>query len=155
MHFTKSFLKHLLQKDITLSDLEDSDPGLAKNLQWILDNDIDDIGLDFTYETEVLGQIVTKELVPNGKNIPLNNSNKKEYVKKLCEMKMTIEVQDQIQAFVKGFRTALPLGYIRFFSTSELELLIAGIQQIDLELLKGCCEYMYGYTNESQIIVWF
>jgi len=147
-------LKHILGKDITFNDLGDTDPNLAKNLQWMLENDIDDIGLDFTYETEVLGQIITKELVPDGKNIPLNNSNKKEYVRRVCEMKMTLEAQEQIQAFVKGFRTALPLAFVSHFSTSELELLISGIQQVDLSLLRKYCEYEGGYRKDTPVIIW-
>ena len=37
---TRSFLKHILGKPLFLNDLEEIDPQLAKNLEWILDNNI-------------------------------------------------------------------------------------------------------------------
>jgi len=36
INLTRSFLKHIIGKDIYISDFEDIDPNLAKNLIWIL-----------------------------------------------------------------------------------------------------------------------
>jgi len=48
---SRSFLKHILRKDLYISDLEDIDADLTKNLLWILENSIDgtDHGLTFSY----------------------------------------------------------------------------------------------------------
>lgn len=40
--FTKSFLKHLLGKNIYIEDMNDIDQELGKNLSWINNNDIGD-----------------------------------------------------------------------------------------------------------------
>ena len=34
--FTRSFMKHLVGKPIMIKDLQDIDPDLARNLEWIL-----------------------------------------------------------------------------------------------------------------------
>ena len=55
---TKSFLKQILGLDLYISDLDDIDPSLAKNLIWMLNNDIsqEDLCLDFTYIYTELGE---------------------------------------------------------------------------------------------------
>lgn len=73
---TRSLLKHILKKDLYIKDLEDIDPDVAKNLIWMLSNDIEsmgELGLNFTTERAMLGVIETIELVPNGKNILVTN----------------------------------------------------------------------------------
>lgn len=45
--FTRSFLKQLLGNDLYISDLEDIDPELTKNLLWVLENDISELGVYF------------------------------------------------------------------------------------------------------------
>jgi len=50
--FAKSFLKHILNQNLYVKDLEDLDPEYAKNLEWILNNQIleeDELGITFTY----------------------------------------------------------------------------------------------------------
>lgn len=48
-----------------------------------------DLGMDFTFENNKLGKKETVELVEGGKEIFVNDENKKEYVKKLATYKMT------------------------------------------------------------------
>ncbi len=55
MDLSRSFIKHILKKDIYIEDFSDLDIDFAKNLVWILDNDIDEVGLDFTITTHYFG----------------------------------------------------------------------------------------------------
>jgi len=152
--FTKSFLKHILGKEIAISDLEDVDADLGKNLRWIIENDVEELNLDFTHETEVFGERVTLELFEGGLDIIVTEANKKDYVKKVCEARMTKEIERQLRAFMKGFRTIIPKNFLTPLSTSELEIIIAGTPEIDLEDMKKYVEYG-GYNSSSQIIKWF
>ena len=52
---SRSFIKHILKKDIYIDDFSDLDIDFAKNLVWMLDNDVDDMGLDFTITTHYFG----------------------------------------------------------------------------------------------------
>ena len=49
VHFTRSFYKHLLGIKVNYDDVASIDEEYAKNLQWILDNDITDMGEFFCY----------------------------------------------------------------------------------------------------------
>ena len=44
VHFTRSFYKHLLGVKVNYDDVASIDEEYAKNLQWILDNDITGMG---------------------------------------------------------------------------------------------------------------
>lgn len=70
-YFTPAFYKHILNLPITYVDMEEEDYEYFKSLKWILENNpIEDyIELNFTYEFDNFGEIQTKELVPNGKDI--------------------------------------------------------------------------------------
>ena len=89
----------LLNKSISLIDIEAVDPNLYTSLKWMLENSITDIiDTTFSVEHDSFGVIkVNKdnlyvmfsnifdfqvhELKKNGKNIPVTEQNKKEYVK--------------------------------------------------------------------------
>ena len=152
--FTKSFLKHILGKEIAISDLEDVDVDLGRNLRWILENDVEVLDLDFTHETEVFGERLTLELFEGGFDMIVTETNKKEYVKKVCEARMIKEIEKPIRAFLKGFRTIIPKNFLKHLSTSDLELIIAGTPEIDLEDMKSHFNY-HDYSSSSQIVKWF
>lgn len=40
------------------------------------EGDIADLDLTFSYDEDVMGRLVTHELIPGGKAIPVNNDNK-------------------------------------------------------------------------------
>jgi len=42
----------------------------------------------FSYEKEEFGKRVIRDLKPNGRNIPVTEENKEEYVKLICYAKM-------------------------------------------------------------------
>ena len=66
--FTTPFYKMLLNKPITLDDIEAVDPDLHKSLNWILTNDITEvIDSTFSVEHEAFGAIRVHELKPGGK----------------------------------------------------------------------------------------
>jgi len=154
LSFTKSFLKHIQGKEIAISDLEDVDADLGKNLRWILENDVEDLDLAFTHETEILGERVTLELLEGGFDTIVTETNKKDYVKRVCEARMTKEIEKPLKAFLKGFRRIIPRNYLSHLSTSDLEIIIAGAPEINLEDMKKYAEYSSGYNATSQIIKW-
>lgn len=59
-------------------DVSSIDPEYAKNLQWILDNDISDLGLELTFsvETDVFGAMEEVPLKPGGTSIIVTQDNK-------------------------------------------------------------------------------
>ena len=43
------------------------------------------------------------ELIPNGKEIKVTNSRRKDYVQRLARFYLIKECRDEIQEFIKGF----------------------------------------------------
>ena len=89
-----------------------------------------------------------RELVKNGKNIAVTEENKKEYVQRVCQMKMTGAIRNQLDSFLEGFYDIIPKRLISIFDEQELELLISGLPNIDLDDLKANTEY-HKYTENS------
>eukprot|EP00731_Ephydatia_muelleri_P037028 Em0381g2a len=49
VYFTRSFYKHILGVPVDYRDVESIDPEYANNLQWLLDHEIDNLGLELTF----------------------------------------------------------------------------------------------------------
>lgn len=154
-YFTRSFYKHMLGVSVNYTDMEAIDPEYYKNLKWILENDITNVlDLTFSHETHEFDVAKIIELKPNGAAIPVTEENKAEYVRLITEMKMTTAIKEQINAFLRGFHELVPKELISIFDERELELLISGLPDIDIEDLRANIEYV-GYTQESPQIQWF
>lgn len=131
-HFTRSFYKLILNQPLTYHDIEDYDPDYYKNLKWLLEKNISEIGdLTFSYEEDKFGVIEVIDLVPNGRNIQVTEENKFEYVQKLCLAKLYEEIKPQIEAFNSGLYEIIPQKLISIFDYRELELVLSGLPTID------------------------
>ena len=49
---------------------------LCLSLRQRYDGDVQDLGLTFSYDQDVMGQLVTHDLIPGGRVIPVTNENK-------------------------------------------------------------------------------
>ena len=153
-HFTKAFYKHMINAPLHYTDFEDYDPEYFKNLEWIMKNDVEILDLNFSYETNDFGVMKEKDLKPNGRNIPVTNENKHEYIKLLCYAKMANEIKPQIESFLEGLHEIIPQEILKIFDPNELELMISGLPEIDINDLKENTEYV-NYSKDSKIIVDF
>jgi len=153
--FTRGFYKHMLGRKVIPADLEAFDPEYFSNLKWMLDHDITNIvELYFSAESDELGQQKVVDLKPNGRVLPVTNDNKHEYIQLMSEHKMTNSVRAQIDAFLKGLHEIVPAELLSLFDDKELELLISGLPDIDIEDLKANTEY-HNYTPQSVQVQWF
>ena len=154
-HFTLSMYKHMLKEPIEYKDVESIDPEYFRNLGWMLENDITDILEEtFSIVREQFGEMLTIDLKPNGRNLPVTEENKHEYVQLVAEQQMTRGIKEQIEAFKDGFHQFMPPELISIFTCKELELLMCGLPSIDVEDLRANTEYN-GYSRDSPQITWF
>ncbi|XP_054797950.1 E3 ubiquitin-protein ligase UPL1-like [Prosopis cineraria] len=162
VHFTRSFYKHILGVKVTYHDIEAIDPGYFKNLKWMLENDISDV-LDLTFSIDAdeeklilyeRTEVTDYELILGGRNIKVTEENKHQYVDLVAEHRLTTAIRPQINAFLEGFNELIPRDLISIFNDKELELLISGLPDIDLDDLRANTEYS-GYSVASPIIQWF
>ncbi|KAI9097596.1 hypothetical protein K1719_025367 [Acacia pycnantha] len=162
VHFTRSFYKHMLEVKVTYHDIEAIDPDYYKNLKWMLENDISDV-LDLTFSIDAdeeklilyeRTEVTDYELIPGGRNIKVTEENKHQYVDLVVEHRLTTAIRPQINAFLEGFNELVPRELISIFHDKELELLISGLPDIDLDDLRANTEYS-GYSAASPVIQWF
>ncbi|KAG5520037.1 hypothetical protein PMAC_001113 [Pneumocystis sp. 'macacae'] len=140
--FIVSFYKMILKKKVTLADMESVDAEFFRSLTWILENDITDIlELTFSTEDDRFGEVTTIDLKQNGRNIQVTNDNKKEYV-------------EYASLYLDGFNELIPQELISVFDERELELLIGGITEMDMDDWKKYTDYR-GYTESDEVIQWF
>lgn len=93
----------------------------------------------------------TRELIPNGSNVLVTDENKREYVKLVCQMKMTGAIRQQLNAFLEGFYDIIPKKLVSIFTEQELELLISGLPTIDIDDLKANTEYHKYQATSLQV----
>ncbi|KAG0340869.1 hypothetical protein BG000_010885 [Podila horticola] len=151
-YFTRSFYKHILGRPVDYRDVEAVDPEYYKSLVWMLENDITNIVDEtFSVETDDFGTTKTVDLKPGGRDIPVTEENKHEYVKYITEQKLTLAIKDQIHSFLQGFHEIIPSSLISIFNEQELELLISGLPDIDVDEWKNCAEYQNYSPGSPQV----
>ncbi|PSR95563.1 E3 ubiquitin-protein like [Actinidia chinensis var. chinensis] len=162
VYFTRSFYKHILGVKVTYYDIEAVDPDYYKNLKWMLENDVSDIpdltfSMDADEEKRILyekTEVTDYELKPGGRNVRVTEETKHEYVDLVADHILTNAIRPQITSFLEGFNELIPRDLISLFNDKELELLISGLPEIDLDDLMANAEYT-GYTAASGVVQWF
>ncbi|KAJ8925495.1 hypothetical protein NQ315_009333 [Exocentrus adspersus] len=153
--FIRPFYKMMLSKSIDLKDMESVDSEYYKSLLWIKENDPSDLGLTFSVDEESFGHTSVHELIEGGADIPLDNSNKDEYIKCIIQWRFVGRVQEQMNSFLDGFSDLIPLNLVKIFDENELELLMCGIQHIDVKDWKQNTLYKGDYHANHIIVQWF
>uniref|UniRef100_A0A672V9F0 E3 ubiquitin-protein ligase n=1 Tax=Strigops habroptila TaxID=2489341 RepID=A0A672V9F0_STRHB len=123
--FIRPFYKMMLQKPITLHDMESVDSEYYNSLRWILENDPTELDLRFVVDEELFGQTHQHEL--------------KSVVVIMCN----------------GFFELIPQDLIKIFDENELELLMCGLGDVDVADWKLHTKYKNGYNVNHQVIQWF
>lgn len=102
-YFSRAVYKRILGKPVSVKDMESFDPDYYKSLSWMLQNDITDIITEmFSVEDDEFGVIKIHDLVENGRNIPVTEENKHDYVRLVVEHKLLSSVKEQMEHFLKG-----------------------------------------------------
>ncbi|XP_064123953.1 NEDD4-like E3 ubiquitin-protein ligase WWP1 isoform X4 [Loxodonta africana] len=154
--FSLPFYKRMLSKKLTIKDLESIDTEFYNSLIWIRDNDIEECGLEmyFSVDMEILGKVTSHDLKLGGSNILVTEENKDEYIGLMTEWRFSRGVQEQTKAFLDGFNEVVPLQWLQYFDEKELEVMLCGMQEVDLADWQRNAVYRH-YTRNSKQIIWF
>ena len=105
-HFSRAVYKRILGKSVSIKDMETLDLEYYKSQVWMLENDIgydsSIIADSFSIETENFGVTEIVDLVEGGRNIPVTEGNKHEYVQLVVEHRLVGSVQAQLEKFLQG-----------------------------------------------------
>ncbi|XP_036399278.1 E3 ubiquitin-protein ligase NEDD4-like isoform X1 [Megalops cyprinoides] len=153
--FIRPFYKMMLQKPITLQDMESVDSEYFNSLKWILENDPTDLDLRFTIDEELFGQTHQHELKPGGADIVVTDDNKKEYIHLVMQWRFVNRILKQMTSFKEGFYELIPQDLIKIFDENELELLMCGLGDVDVNDWRENTKYKNGYCANQPVIQWF
>ncbi|XP_064460486.1 ubiquitin-protein ligase E3B-like isoform X2 [Ornithodoros turicata] len=160
--FASFFLSQLLGHQhsalySSIDELPSLDADLYRSLTCIkhYDGDVLDLDLTFSLNEDCMGKLVTHELVPGGKVIPVTNENKISYIHLMAHFRMHVQIHDQTLAFLRGFRSIINPEWLTMFSTPELQRLISGDNTpIDLQDLRRHTKYFGGFHNNHRLVNW-
>lgn len=143
--FNTVLCKRILGMDITLSDLQEEDGDIHRSMLWILENDITGV-LDSTFSADhdYLGDMTTIDLIPNGRNIAVTQSNKHSFVEAMVAWRLSRGTENQLNALLHGLHEIIPRAELQALNERELLFLLCGSRDIDTEdwkahtIYEGC-----------------
>lgn len=147
----------------SLEDLAEYRPALAQGLRQLLEfegNVEETFCRDFVADVERYGQITQIPLCPNGKNRPVNNFNRREFVDLYVRYLLDTAVTRQFEPFKRGFFRVCGGNALSLFRPEEIELLIRGSDEpLDVKSLRAVstCEN-WGVPDPAEtepVIGWF
>ncbi|XP_070202594.1 E3 ubiquitin-protein ligase NEDD4-like isoform X3 [Littorina saxatilis] len=153
--FIRPFYKMMLKKPIVLGDMESVDSEYFNSMVWIKDNDPSDLELHFSVEEDHFGEITELDLIPNGRDIPVTDENKLKYIDEVIKWRFVSSVEVQMKAFMKGVNALIPQNLLQIFDENELELLMCGLQDIDVNDWKQHTAYKGEYNPNHPVIISF
>ncbi|KAK1942989.1 E3 ubiquitin-protein ligase UPL6 [Phytophthora citrophthora] len=156
--FAAFFLNKLLGKFNYIDDLHSLDPELYKSLMRLkhYDGNVEDLALTFSVTEKEFGEVVTRNLVPDGANVSVTKENRIRYIHLMANYKLNVLSSMESAAFLKGFRDLIPGTWIQMFAPAELQMLIGGsATNIDVDDWERHTVYGGGYHPSQPFIRWF
>mmetsp|Transcript_27124 Transcript_27124/g.84326 ORF Transcript_27124/g.84326 Transcript_27124/m.84326 type:complete len:321 (-) Transcript_27124:29-991(-) len=155
-HLNVPLLKHLLSLPVTFADLEHVDARLYHSCLAVLDGaNADALCLTFCYRDR--DGDVSSELGPGGNARDVTDENKDEYVARLFKHAMLDAISAPLASFLRGFYEVLPLACLSAaaFDAGDLELAIAGLDDVDVDDWRAHCEFSGGYDADAPAVAAF
>jgi hypothetical protein len=162
-HMVQYMYKHILGWPIAFKDLVMVDEEFYNNLRQLkqlADNgeDVSMLAIDFTTTEDVMGGKKEFELVPGGADIDVDNDNLIEYLEAKFKYRMLDRVRPQMNELLLGFFDVIPEPLLTVFDFQELELLMCGLPEIDMDDWMENTEYCGDYEScgpNHPAIIWF
>jgi E3 ubiquitin-protein ligase HERC4 len=161
--FPLALYKRILDQPITLEDFTEIHPSEGHSLEKLLEYEGDDLEdvfcLDFSINIDALGHSTQVDLIENGANVSVTQSNKALFVEKYIQRKMELgpngTIKDQMNAFIQGFKRVLNADVLKLFQPRELMEMIIGNENYDWYTFKENTEYKGEYYSRHPVIQTF
>jgi len=162
-HMVQYIYKHMLGWPIMFKDLNLIDEEYYNNLKQLQnmvdsDQDVETLCLDFTTMEETMGVKEEIELEVGGKDKDVTNDNFPEYMESCLTHKLLTRVHEPLTELLLGFYDVIPEPLLTVFDFQELELLMCGLPEIDMEDWRQHTEYTGDYeacSGDNAACHWF
>eukprot|EP01125_Pyxidicula_operculata_P010976 TRINITY_DN3600_c2_g2_i1.p1 TRINITY_DN3600_c2_g2~~TRINITY_DN3600_c2_g2_i1.p1 ORF type:complete len:3131 (-),score=735.81 TRINITY_DN3600_c2_g2_i1:171-9563(-) len=148
---TNLFWKYMVDEDFNVDDLDRINTKLVQYLQEL--ENTPESEFNEKYEGVCFSIVSGKEeveLIPNGKSTKLVWEQRKEYVNKVIQFELK-KYNSQLDAIKKGFGRILPVDYFKIFTWKELEMVVCGDPELDIQSLKETTIYEEVSPEEEHI----
>jgi len=151
--------KQLVRQPLLRSDIAAVDSIFIKCIDEMLE--IDKKGVTEEMFSDLIEETFTTydssgnevELLENGRNVKVTFQNRLQYVELQEEFRKN-EFHQQCEAMRLGLATIAPIDLLELHTWKEIELLVTGKPDIDLEVLKRHTKYN-GHKPTDKVIMWF
>ena len=162
-HMIRHIYKHILGWPLMMGDIEMIDREVHKSLMDIVDYDnqgmdVSDLCLDFTVTEEMMGESKVYPLIEGGEDVDVTSENLKLFLESRLKYFVLDRVKDQLKELLIGFYEVVPQALLIVFDFQELELLMCGLPEIEMQDWKVNTEYMGEYRSSGQdhkVCRWF
>jgi len=177
VHFGHNFLRSVFGLKTDAQDLlpllETVDATLHKKLLYILDGTYKTLGDSLSDALEqgnlpptfVISESHCPELVKNtplkegGEKTPVTEENKAEFVNLLLDRILISGLAHQVKCFRRGLLRVVPEPIVQriaeLMSAKEIELMVCGIEEVDVDDWEKHTQYENGFTHDHQVVRWF
>ncbi|XP_061598842.1 apoptosis-resistant E3 ubiquitin protein ligase 1 isoform X2 [Cololabis saira] len=157
--FTRSFLAQIIGLRMNYKYFETDDQEFYKTkVCFILNNDVSEMDLVFAEEKyNKSGQLEkVVELISGGAQIAVNNENKMHYLNLLAQYRLASQVREEVEHFLKGLNELVPENLLAIFDENELELLMCGTGDINVQDFKAHAVIVGGLWHfREKVMKWF
>ncbi|KAI9850172.1 MAG: hypothetical protein M1838_006017 [Thelocarpon superellum] len=151
-----------------LNDLRDLDEGLYQGLLQLKNypGNVEDFSLNFTVTDTLTAsrsppstlvaapmRTITRELKPNGSNMPVTNENRLVYISYIARHRLQTQPLLQTTAFLRGLGDIIQPSWLSMFNQAELQTLVGGdSSEIDVPDLRRNTLYggVYAIGDDQQ-----
>ncbi|XP_013358205.1 PREDICTED: E3 ISG15--protein ligase HERC5-like [Chinchilla lanigera] len=152
--FPLALYKKLLGQNPSLEDLKELSPFWGKSLQEIINDEADDIKELHMYFSIPWDQNDV-DLIPDGISVPVDQTNKKDYVSKCVDYIFNISIKRVYEEFHNGFYRVFDQKIIKCFQPEELMTAVIGSTNYDWEAFEKNSQYEQGYHISHPTILTF
>nr|KAF6500344.1 HECT and RLD domain containing E3 ubiquitin protein ligase 5 [Molossus molossus] len=153
--FPLALFKKLLDQKPSLEDLKELSPGLGKSLQEVLNYEAEDTGEALHIYFSLCWDQNDVDLIPNGIDILVDQTNKKDYVSKCVDYIFNTSVKTVYEEFQRGFYQVCDKEILRLFHPKELMTAIVGNTDYDWKQFEKNSVYGQGYYKSHPTILMF
>jgi E3 ubiquitin-protein ligase NEDD4 len=122
--------------------------------------DMEDIGvlyLDFSVTEDKLGLASTVNLVPGGEDLIVDNANIDQYLEAQLRYRLLGRIKEQTRELLRGFYDVVPEPLLAVFNFQELELLLHGLPNIDMDDWMAQTDFSgeFRINQKHRVVGWF
>ena len=134
LDFPPMFYKKLVGEPLELADMKAFDPELYRGWNHLLEDDFacEDMTFEYTYSTGTEVQTHVLERTSDGEPLVVTAENRQQYITGLFDAISTKLVASSFDALQAGIESIIPRRVLHFFTSSELQALVAGKRVIDI-----------------------